>query len=655
MFVRLSSDPPDLFLSTPPLKLSRRGALERTRRFAFGSAGLADAEPRRMPRGGLCGEIPPTAWPQRLDTSNPAWAAYVAAVYGESQPLPTPASIEFLYHAEGIPNAVTQFSLPDPYCYHLTMRGPAPCGSPDMHSTPRVNVRGGDGREWIARTHMLYNPIHALNGERTLNYTDDREFPDGSWVEVLSYNAACGKQGGCKKRDGCNFVIARGSGVFVPIGRALRIPRKRDASIALQIENPTPMVKNGYDSRAWCKHATKLGFDSVITRFRLHAGAPVGLPMTMDELVLCTSDCRSWDGCGACPPTPLRTGLSAGRPCDCDPGLAVVNCARTHKCAVGDKCREHLRVSSMPSAGNDACSRNATRRRDIEQAKTGARLADNSDVDFMDCTYLSRQRAFDGGLNGTWAAVSGLGSSIETQGPLLAFLPRWLAKNGIRSMVEASSGHWASGWQRYVRWPRIDYVGADVLQSIVDANSRLLQGNANFGLASAHFERVNMVTTALPKADLLLSKDTIIHFSNARIQSLLRLSVTVCPPRFKYVLFIHEPLKGENVDIEDVDQHHALNLRAAPVWLNTTTVFEYGAGRYLKTVELFDVAEHCARVGPGTRRSLMPLHVTATCRGIKDRLVREACYVRDLRLVAARHSVHLTVSRPQVVSLSPSL
>ena len=36
MFVRLSSDPPDLFLSTPPLKLSRRGALERTRRFAFG-------------------------------------------------------------------------------------------------------------------------------------------------------------------------------------------------------------------------------------------------------------------------------------------------------------------------------------------------------------------------------------------------------------------------------------------------------------------------------------------------------------------------------------------------------------------------------------------------------------------------------------------
>lgn len=86
---------------------------------------------------------------------------------------------------------------------------------------------------------------------------------------------------------------------------------------------------------------------------------------------------------------------------------------------------------------------------------------------------LSRQRAFDGGLNMKWNAVSGFGSAVETQGPLLTFLPGWLAKNGIRSMTEASSGHWASGWQRHVRWPRIDYVGADVLKSIVDANRRV--------------------------------------------------------------------------------------------------------------------------------------------------------------------------------------
>ena len=193
--------------------------------------------------GGLCGEIPPTAWPHRLDRSNPAWAAFVAAVYGESQPLPTPDTIDFLYHAEGISNAVTQFSLPDPYCYHLTASGPAPCGSPDALSTPRVDVRGGGGREWIARTHMLYNPIHALNDKRTLNYTDGRQFPDGSWVEVLSYNAACGRRGGCKKRterNGCSFVISRGSGVFVPIGRALRVPRDRARFERHCVRSPPP-------------------------------------------------------------------------------------------------------------------------------------------------------------------------------------------------------------------------------------------------------------------------------------------------------------------------------------------------------------------------------------------------------------------------------
>ena len=58
----------------------------------------------------------------------------------------------------------------------------------------------------------------------------------------------------------------------------------------------------------------------------------------------------------------------------------------------------------------------------------------------------------------------------------------------------------------------------------------------------------------------------------------------MCPPRFKHVLFVHEPLKGDNVEIEGVDQHHAINLRAAPFWLNTTTVFEYGSGNKLKTL-----------------------------------------------------------------------
>ena len=51
----------------------------------------------------------------------------------------------------------------------------------------------------------------------------------------------------------------------------------------------------------------------------------------------------------------------------------------------------------MPSPRDDACSRNATRRSAVEQPKASTRLADNNDADFMDCTYLSRQRAFDDG------------------------------------------------------------------------------------------------------------------------------------------------------------------------------------------------------------------------------------------------------------------
>ena len=118
---------------------------------------------------------------------------------------------------------------------------------------------------------------------------------------MLSYNAACGRRGGCKKRterNGCSFVISRGSGVFVPIGRALRVPRKRDASDALQIENPDWAVQKGYDSRPWCKHARKLGFDSVVTRVKIR-DAPVGLPNTVRWMSLCYAQVSALAGMDA--------------------------------------------------------------------------------------------------------------------------------------------------------------------------------------------------------------------------------------------------------------------------------------------------------------------------------------------------------------------
>ena len=41
-------------------------------------------------------------------------------------------------------------------------------------------------------------------------------------------------------------------------------------------------------------------------------------------------------------------------------------------------------------------------------------------------------------------------------------------------MVEASCGHWPSGWQMNVSWPAMDYVGVDVMPGVIEEDKQLL-------------------------------------------------------------------------------------------------------------------------------------------------------------------------------------
>lgn len=135
-------------------------------------------------------------------------------------------------------------------------------------------------------------------------------------------------------------------------------------------------------------------------------------------------------------------------------------------------------------------------------------------------------------------AVSGGGATWDAARPLGEFLPEFMAAHNVTSMVEASAGHWPSGWQRNVSWPPLRYIGVDIQPEVVQAD-RQLTANHTFGLASVDFKEWDMLRTPLPSADLLLVKDTLVHFPNDGIWQFLNLSVTVCPPLFRYVLFVN--------------------------------------------------------------------------------------------------------------------
>jgi len=146
---------------------------------------------------------------------------------------------------------------------------------------------------------------------------------------------------------------------------------------------------------------------------------------------------------------------------------------------------------------------------------------------------------------------------------------------------------------------QLEYSGFDLMAEMLADNQRLFSSSADrFGLASARFDALDMLTAPLPPAEVLLTKDTLIHFSNAHVMQFLRLSVIRCPPLFQRVLFVHDEAAA-NDDIS-TGQYRPLNLSAPPFALPTSTVFTWTAN-VRKVVEVLEPETLCTAAA--TRQS----------------------------------------------------
>ncbi|CAE8589570.1 unnamed protein product [Polarella glacialis] len=213
-----------------------------------------------------------------------------------------------------------------------------------------------------------------------------------------------------------------------------------------------------------------------------------------------------------------------------------------------------------------------------------------------------------------------MGSGSLCVQPLISFLGtllrdlRWRAN--VSSLLEASAGHWPSGWQAQVGWPPLHYTGIDILPEMVEENRNFSRqrGLRSIGLKSMSFEVMDMTREALPVADVLLTKDTLIHFTNEKIMRFLSLSVLVCPRRYRYVIFVHNQIAPEterahdnNRDFSYSHSRHpfqTLDMSKAPFNLATKSVFAYLPG-------------------------------TATADGLKLAIIRQTCR-RDRSFLLAR-------------------
>lgn len=164
--------------------------------------------------------------------------------------------------------------------------------------------------------------------------------------------------------------------------------------------------------------------------------------------------------------------------------------------------------------------------------------------------------------NNVWGdaeSASGVGSNLKQTRVLREQLPGLLKDLDVRSMLDIPCGdfHWLS----QTALPVESYLGADIVKAIVETNqSRHARSEGN---RSIRFEHLNLLESNLPRVDLILCRDCLVHFSTADVWRALR---QIQGSGSTYFLTTTYPGRANDGDIR-TGEWRPLNLESAPFLL----------------------------------------------------------------------------------------
>lgn len=149
-------------------------------------------------------------------------------------------------------------------------------------------------------------------------------------------------------------------------------------------------------------------------------------------------------------------------------------------------------------------------------------------------------------------SVSGIGSDPEHTGVIVSRLPELFNEFEIASILDIPCGDFA--WMKEVDLTGIDYIGADIVQPLVESNRKTHAGN------NIQFKHWNILSDELPTVDLVLCRDCLVHFA---FKDVFRALVNISRSGSKYVLATSFPKQRMNRDIK-TGRWRPLNLEIAP-------------------------------------------------------------------------------------------
>ena len=152
-------------------------------------------------------------------------------------------------------------------------------------------------------------------------------------------------------------------------------------------------------------------------------------------------------------------------------------------------------------------------------------------------------------------SVSGGGSDLRQTQAIRERLPTLWSDFDIGAILDLPCGDFY--WMQQVPMDDIRYIGADILSELVEQNNQL------YGRPNVAFRKLNLLEDALPKVDLILCRDCLVHFSYRHIEAALR---NICDSGSIYLLTTTFPARRKNHDIA-TGQFRPINLQARPLSL----------------------------------------------------------------------------------------
>ena len=155
-------------------------------------------------------------------------------------------------------------------------------------------------------------------------------------------------------------------------------------------------------------------------------------------------------------------------------------------------------------------------------------------------------------LWGSIETVSGPGSTLNQTEGIRDKLSKIFRALNITTLLDLPCGDF--NWMNHVDLSEIDYIGADIVADLIKNLTQKYQADR------IHFQQLDIVTGRLPKVDLILCRDCLVHLRLNDIKLAIR---NICESEITYLLTTTFTNK-QNRDIQEPGQWRPLNFQEPP-------------------------------------------------------------------------------------------